>query len=283
MIQLIYNNLYSYDDFRIIVKTVNRPLLPTKRKNEVTIPGRNGTYDFSDDTYENVVIPVLVQYIDETFEDSRTRARAIAAWLSQASYSPLVFTDEPDKYYLAKIYDAASLDAIVDLVPGGKATVNFECHPMAYSIDANLWKERVIEEQTFVYEGTYKVKPIITITPVVLLGGMDESVELTGAFPNTPINLELPEEWPPPLVTTLSTPSITINGKTLVYADTITEGQTLTINTDTYQATKGGVNVLGKISGDWPVLEVGNNTVLIEDTTSELGASIVIGYRKRWI
>ena len=118
MIQIIYNALYSYNNFGIIVKTNNRPLLPPIRRSDVTIPGRDGSYDFSDGTYDNIIIPVVIQYINETFEDLRLRARNIAAWLSQTNFKPLVFTDEPDKYYSAKIYDPASVEKIVKLAPG---------------------------------------------------------------------------------------------------------------------------------------------------------------------
>ena len=133
MIQIIYNSKKSYDDFGIIAKSVNRPLLPAKRNSEVVVPGHNGSYDFSDDSpYENIIIPVVIQYISDTFSDLRSRARNIAAWLGQTSYKPLIFTDEPDKYYLAKIYDAVSVEKIVNLTPGETATVNFECQPLAF-------------------------------------------------------------------------------------------------------------------------------------------------------
>lgn len=273
MIQFIFNSLSSYDNFGIIAKTVNRPLLPTKRRSDVVIPGRHGSYDFSDDSYENIVIPVLIQYVDETFEDQRIRARRIAAWLSQTVFKPLIFTDEPDKYYSAKIYDSTALARIVELVPGESTTINFECYPLAFSLVADLWSLRVIEPQVIQNGGTEKTFPVITITPITLSGGMDEAVEVTGAFN--------PDD---PLVQTLTSPvAITIGGKTLVYTGTLTEGQSLIINTETYQATKGGTNVLSAISGEWPVMEVGPNEISIADTTSECGAVVEVLFRKRWL
>ena len=272
MIQIIYNSLYSYDNFGIIVETVNRPLLLPARRSEVTIPGRDGVYDFSDGTYDNVVIPVVIQYIDETFEELRTRARRLAAWLSQATYTSLIFTDESDKYYSAKIYDAASVEKIVKLAPGEKTTVNFNCQPLALSVIEDLWQGRLIEPQIIQNGGTHKAFPVIAITPIVLSGGMDEAVEVTGAFNSDE-----------PLETLLTNPAITIGGKTLVYTGTLEEGQLLEINTDTFQATKGVTNVLSAISGSWPVLEVGNNSISIADTTSECGAVVEISFRKRWV
>lgn len=160
MIQIIYNSKKSYDDFRIIAKSVNRPLLPAKRNSEVVVPGHNGSYDFSDDSpYENIIIPVVIQYISDTFSDLRSRARNIAAWLGQTSYKPLIFTDEPDKYYLAKIYDAISVEKIVNLNPGETATVNFECCPLAFGELVVI--DFVNDEAVITNVGTYQTSLII--------------------------------------------------------------------------------------------------------------------------
>lgn len=273
MIQMIYNSFYSYDDCGLIIKTVNRPLMPTKRRSAIVIPGRDSSYDFSDNTYENIVIPVVIQYINDTFEDLRSRARLIAAWLGQKTFKPLIFTDEPDKYYLAKVYDSASLSKIIELVPGETTTVNFECQPLALSIDADLWAVRLTSEVAEIQNsGTYEAFPIITLAAVTLSGGMDHAIEVTGAF--NPANAP---------ATTLTNPALTVGGNTLVYTGTLTSGQSLILNTETFQATKAGANVLDKISGDWPVLAVGNNNVSIVDTTSESGAAVTISFRKRWL
>ena len=128
MITVGYNALDSYADFQIIAKSVDRPILPAMRKREMMIPGKHGIYDFGGNTYDNRIIPVLMQYIGASFNDLRLRARDIAAWLSQTSYKELIFSDEPDKYYLARVYASASLETFFRL---GKATIQFECQPFA--------------------------------------------------------------------------------------------------------------------------------------------------------
>ena len=128
MITVEYNELNSYDDFQTICKTIDRTMLPAMRKREMAIPGKHGIYDFGLNTYDKRIIPVLIQYVGATFNDLRLRARDIAAWLSQTSYKELIFSDEPDKYYLAKIYDPVGLETFFRL---GKATIQFECQPHA--------------------------------------------------------------------------------------------------------------------------------------------------------
>ena len=128
MITVGYNALDSYADFQVIAKSVDRPILPALRKREMAIPGKHGTYSFGSDVYGNRIISVAIQYVGTSFNDLRLRARDIAAWLSQTSYKELIFSDEPDKYYLAKIYDPVGLENFFRL---GKATVQFECQPFA--------------------------------------------------------------------------------------------------------------------------------------------------------
>ena len=128
MITIGYDALDSYDDFQIVAKTVDRPILPAMRKREMAIPGKHGIYNFGLNTYNKRIISILIQYVGATFNDLRLRARDIAAWLSQTSYKELIFSDEPDKYYLAKIYDPVGLENFFRL---GKATIQFECQPFA--------------------------------------------------------------------------------------------------------------------------------------------------------
>lgn len=128
MITVGYNALDSYADFKIIAKTINRPILPGMRKREMAIPGKHGTYSFGSEVYDNRIISVAIAYVGATFNDLRLRARDIAAWLSQTNYKELIFSDEPDKYYLAKIHDPVGLENFFRL---GKATIQFECQPHA--------------------------------------------------------------------------------------------------------------------------------------------------------
>ena len=128
MITVGYDALDSYADFQVIAKSVDRPILPSMRKREMAIPGKHGTYSFDGNTYDSRIISILIQYIGATFNDLRLRARDIAAWLSQTSYKELIFSDEPDKYYLAKIYDPASLENFFRL---GKSEIHFDCQPFA--------------------------------------------------------------------------------------------------------------------------------------------------------
>lgn len=273
MIGVSYNSKHSFNDFKIVAKSIDRPLLPAARKQEIEVAGMDGTLDFGIITYGNRPIRVLLQYVGDTFADLRLKSREIAFWLSQSTYKRLIFDDEPDKFYLAKVYDEVGL-VVEDLLEFGKATVTFECQPFAYSVDEDVWFDRVMTDAEIIQNGgTYKVFPVIEITPISLSGDMDEAVEVTGVFdPAAPV-----------LVTTVTNPAITIGDNTLLYTGTLTDGQTLIIDTAKWQATKGGLNVLNMITGDWLFLDAGDNELSFTDETSECGTTIKITYRKRWL
>lgn len=127
MIYLSYNAVSS-NTYDIVAKSVNRALLPTLTKRELSIPGKHGTYDFGNNTYQNRIITVNMQYIGASFNNLRLNARNIASWLSQETYKELIFSDEPDKFYYAKIYGQVALENLLRL---GKATIQFECQPHA--------------------------------------------------------------------------------------------------------------------------------------------------------
>lgn len=70
------------------------------------IQGRDGTYDWSDGSRENVTISVPCVYFG-----SRAPAtiRAVAAWLQGSGELRFSEEEAPDKYYQASIYNAADI------------------------------------------------------------------------------------------------------------------------------------------------------------------------------
>lgn len=163
MIGFSYNAIHSRT-YNITAKSVNRPLLPVLRKRELTIPGRHGVYDFTDNTFDKRIIEVEMKYIGTSFAELRTRARSIAAWLSGFNNSKnLIFDDETDKYYLAKIYSEIGLQ---NLFKTGEASIIFECAPFAYSITERTETANITTSGQIVTissSGTFDTPPVITI------------------------------------------------------------------------------------------------------------------------
>ena len=104
----IFNNKHS-GDMGVVFKSTDRTLLPAKRVTQYTIPGKSGTYDI-EDGYENREIVCTVAFVGEGL---------------------LVFDDEPEKAYSAKVVGGISIEQIAVT---GTCEVRFLCKPFAESL-----------------------------------------------------------------------------------------------------------------------------------------------------
>ena len=125
------------------VRSVDRTLIPQKRKNDIIIPGRHGSMVPGEEVYDRRYIKMIIGLINnEDWIDLRTNSREIAEWLS--GEGKLIFDDEPDKYYMARVYDAVGLEQM-HLQPIGGAEITFDCQPFAYmvvdTITDDTWDE----------------------------------------------------------------------------------------------------------------------------------------------
>jgi predicted phage tail component-like protein len=119
-------------EFNLVGKSIKRPMLPPAKVRRVEIPGSSGSYDFDDLEYELRPITTQLAYIGDDYYELRSRARRIAAWLSQPIWRKLIMDDERDKYYLAKVTGELDLETLWQL---GRVDVAFDCQPFAYSIE----------------------------------------------------------------------------------------------------------------------------------------------------
>ena len=133
---LEFNGVKSYV-YDLYLKTNNRPLLPQKRENKLTIPGRNGAYDFGNGKYDETIIDVTFTYKGkgETLKKQRANtlqtARSVAQWLKNKGV--LRFYDEPTRYYIAEIYNNIDMNFLNFTLL--ELNIVFKCEPFAYVTD----------------------------------------------------------------------------------------------------------------------------------------------------
>lgn len=131
-------------------------------------------------------------------------------------------------------------------------------------------------EQRFRYEGlSYSVRPtgmievkdyphhLVATVPLKMADPFGYSGEQTLVGSGTATNSGIVETYPTFIVPPSTNPSIQVGTKVLNYSGTIAAGQTLVIDCKHQTAYIGSVNVIGAISGDFPVLEVGDNAVTV--------------------
>lgn len=147
-------------EFGIIMKSRDRALLPALRKRETEIPGRHGTYDFEGNTYENKTVSIDCTTHRNSIPNLRQASRLIAGWLKNKG--KLRFDDEPDKYYIGRVYSSVSFETLLAL---GKFTLSFECEPFAYSEVNSLETTITTQDPVFIFNnGTIETPEEITIT-----------------------------------------------------------------------------------------------------------------------
>lgn len=156
---LSFKNIHS-SQFDLIMKSLDRTVLPPLIHREITVPGKHGRYDFGKNKYDNRLIPVRFSSVNRDLGSLRKRIRDIAGWLY--GEGRLKFDDEPDKYYQAKIYDSIALEQFASL---GVFDVTFECEPFAYSETNTQEVTRTDKTPIFVVNsGTIETPQEITIT-----------------------------------------------------------------------------------------------------------------------
>ena len=131
-----YNSL---KDMGIICEAYDT-LLPPKRSRKIEILGRSGLYDFGSDTYDERTITLSCKLINQI---TKAELREVAykqitkAELREVAYklsgkNKLSLWDEPEKYYIAELFDPSEVQSIADRL-WLEFDLTFVCEPFAYT------------------------------------------------------------------------------------------------------------------------------------------------------
>lgn len=248
-------------DLGLIMKSDNRQLLPSTKDRYVDIPTMNGTHLFSDGLQDRF-IDIQFGVIEDSLHDIRRKARDIARWLFTRKRVQLIFDDEPDKFYMAKV--ANQLDLEEQITKTGRFTVTFRCLPLA----------QLIEDAT-----NYTLDSEIQLDNDVMLGD-EYSFSIT-----QPTTVELnnfgSDEVKPIIrvIGSFSTLSITVDGVTFQYNQAFS-GE-LEINNEKYIVKSGTTNKIRATNGEFITLQEGINQ--IEISGSNLNCEVVFVFKPQYL
>lgn len=124
----LFGGTDMYQKFGIMIADDGLPqdtFLPELRPRKVTIPLRNGSYDFGAHYYEERAVSVSCVTVRA---GSRDDAREMAYVLSKKA--EIRFWNEPDKYYIGRVYQAPGLEVLRKI--GNRFTLTFVLEPFAY-------------------------------------------------------------------------------------------------------------------------------------------------------
>lgn len=143
----------------VIMLSVDRSILPASNNVYLQVPNRDGSYLFDRELSDRIIKVSCTVFANSTI-DLALIARQISGWIFTKQRVPLIFDDEPDKYYMAK-YDGAI--GLSQIATDGEFSLTFRCEPYAYSL--------VNKQQSFVNSaievanvGTAPMYPKITST-----------------------------------------------------------------------------------------------------------------------
>lgn len=303
-------------EFGLRVKSKQRPIMPEIRQKYVEIMGRDGSYDYSSNELEDRIIEVDCAFISNSVGELRYKLRQIAQWL----YSPqptstgtqdwnnigekgrLIFDDEPDVYYNAKIANKVDFEQTVSM---GEFTLYFRADPYAYAVENvfgsydgtnsgvvfyrdndenSLTYGQLIEDPTksAIYT-TILYRDIYPLDQFVFNGIINGNTYQVNNFGTMPV---------PPLFRFTNfigdNVTITCNGKsiTLDTSEWKTIGaDTYEIDMDTFTVTKGigtnGINILDRADGEFFMFNPQFNQITLTGTWTQ--GNFVVNYRARFL
>lgn len=264
----VYLDGVNLEDLGVRVsREYQHPAAPETRDYTMEIPGRHGAWDFGADLGpRRIELPCFV--VKNTPADVQRTIRALMAHLFDAYGRPktmwLVFSTEPDKYYLARISGGLPVERIYRV---GRFVLPFVAYdPFAYSVATN--DEVVWGSETITFEADYLMGHT---------GGQVQTVTSPQSYIVTVMGYTV---RPTILVNgTGSNVTISANGKSFslgsfVDANWIVDGENYTV-------TKGGKNALSEFSGDFLDLLPGENTVTISG--SGLNLTVQIKFRDKYL
>lgn len=129
-----FGSVDMYERFGIKISNASMPgdnFLPALRPRKVEIPNRNGQYDYGAHYYKErqlVLSCVVPARSFDTELSLRSFAREIAYTLSKKD--EIRIWNEPDKYYIGRIYSEIALEQIRN--GGHTFNITFVCDPFAY-------------------------------------------------------------------------------------------------------------------------------------------------------
>lgn len=126
-------------DYVDVVKDIRKTILPPSSDRLLRVPGRPGAFDFGRDIdVLEIEVDILIQ--GDSLSDLRKRVRDLASWLNQDDVKELIFDNEPDITYYARISGDTDLSEVLEI---GEATLTFVCpDPYGYG------EEKIEEIQT---------------------------------------------------------------------------------------------------------------------------------------
>lgn len=227
------------------IGNVERPLLAAPRDQYIKIPGLDKTIIYNDGYDDKQISFALI--VEHTISTRKERLREVSKWLYSVNKEKMIFDDESDVYYLAKINDMVEV----------KRNWNHSILNLKFIAEAYLFSNEIESVETENNEsifinnaGTYTALPIFYI---------DVSSELTRL-------------------------TFTLNTQILTFEGTVSNGSKLVIDCENIEvytlnnAVKTDASL--NLDGEFLQIPIGDNEITVE---IEGVATIKTEWRRRYV
>lgn len=126
---MIWFNGKSGYDFGVIVERYPTVILPLRKNDKISVPGRNGDLLIQQDAFENVTQRYEI-YVSAEKEKLPSVTHKIAEWLCVKGYQRLEDSYFLDTFRLAAFNGGLEIENILNRF--GRATIEFDCKPQRW-------------------------------------------------------------------------------------------------------------------------------------------------------
>lgn len=154
---IIFNKISNEE---LDIEVTKRPFIPIphRRFKEIDIKGHDGKYYVDEETYDDIVIPVEFNFIENDLDNIRSRVRNIKSWIENIKDDKLVLSDDPVGFYKVCKAELSNI-TYENLYEIQNFTVNFTCKPHQYLASG----QKEIKLQNVLFNNWDKCKPIYRI------------------------------------------------------------------------------------------------------------------------
>lgn len=150
----------SSDDVNVVVERYPVVILPTRKQEVISVPGRSGDLLLEQDAYDNVMQRYDI-YVSAETPRLTTISHVVAEWLMVKGYQRLEDSYWLDTFRLATYTGGAEITNVLGRF--GRATIEFNCKPQRFYKNGDFYID-LTNGQALQNPSPYEAKPIIEVT-----------------------------------------------------------------------------------------------------------------------
>lgn len=131
--KFIFGDL-STDDFSMKIERFPTQIGPVRKRQDISVLGRNGTLHYQENAFENYIQPYKCYFHGK--HPTPQQAHAIKAWLMHSgAYQRLQDTYDPEHYRMATFVGPLDVENILNKY--GRCVINFDCAPQSFLVSGD--------------------------------------------------------------------------------------------------------------------------------------------------